>query len=301
MASAEPASSISEGFEAEPRTSASVSRSASRSAGMRRRALVLAQRSHRRAANFDVGILDHTEQGVDDARRFRCRPGACSRGPRSPAGSSAGLGQRRRGVAGERNRREREDGHRDDGDGSSDQGLPCRSLGEGGASSSRRTRATRWERSSAIPATGTDRGAVSSHSATLARHLASSTPEPVRRTAHSSQRYSALSWIRRRASRLSGWKKPMHSATQAAVSQAGIAPLQVGQLVGQHGALLTGFEIGERGLRHGDLAGAQGHRAGQCRGRGQPDGRLNPAARAAPRASRAWALESPRAVGDPAR
>ena len=83
------------------------------------------------------------------------------------------------------------------------------------------TRETRSERSSAMPATGTPSGDVWIHSATCARQRASATPEPVRRTAHSSQRYSAEVAMRRRAMRLSGWIHNTRSTTLAKASQSG--------------------------------------------------------------------------------
>src|SRR5439155_13765645 len=70
-------------------------------------------------------------------------------------------------------------------------------------SSSREMRETRRERRSARPATGTPRGDAWIHSATVAKHLARDTADPVFRMAHSSLRYSAVVSSSRRASRLS--------------------------------------------------------------------------------------------------
>ena len=86
-------------------------------------------------------------------------------------------------------------------------------------SSSRAIRATSSERRSARPATGTPRGEAWIHSATVARHFASETAEPVFRMAHSSLRYSAVVSSSRRASRLSGWKKRQRSIRLAPASQ----------------------------------------------------------------------------------
>src|SRR6266516_190682 len=85
-------------------------------------------------------------------------------------------------------------------------------------SSSREMRDTSSERRSASPATGTPSGDAWIHSATVARHFASETADPVFRIAHSSLRYSAVVSSSRRASRLSGWKKKKRSIRLAPAS-----------------------------------------------------------------------------------
>src|SRR5205814_1252427 len=97
---------------------------------------------------------------------------------------------------------------------------PRREAGLGGRrpSSSRAMRDTSSERRSARPATGTPRGDAWIHSATVARHFASETADPVLRVAHSSLRYSAVVSSSRRARRFKGWKKKNRSIRLAPAS-----------------------------------------------------------------------------------
>lgn len=93
-----------------------------------------------------------------------------------------------------------------------------------------------------------DRGAASSHSATVARHWASRTPAPVERLEKSEA-------FGQPGGGEPGW----------------IAALEVGQLVGQHGALLPRIEVDQGRPGNGDFAAAERDGAGQFRAGGEPD------------------------------